>query len=249
MKALLKKLRTKWHNDINPNINAKDAIVNDKLDAINDGLRFLMKHQIPLKQEDELAFLFDRYISDKGSVYRTYVYRSRVHTYADVYHSLFSPIRQEVKAVFECGIFRGGSLRAWRDYFKNAMIIAGDKEKRYLFEEDRIYTSLMDQMDKDSIVSFFKSLAPKYPDKFDIMIDDGCHIYEATICLFENAIQYLKSNGIYIIEDMLEKYFSSYEDFFKTYIDRGDIEVEYKNMVNKTGDPNNNLIIIKKVGK
>jgi len=104
-------------------------------------------------------------------------------------------------------------------------------------------------MDKDSIVSFFKSLAPEYPDKFDIMIDDGCHIYGATICLFESAIQYLRPNGIYIIEDMPDKYFSSYKDFFKKYIDRGDIEIEYKNMANKTGDSYNNLIIIRKLGK
>jgi SAM-dependent methyltransferase len=197
--------------------------------------------QLPRKQEYELALLFDMYDSDKGSVYK-----KKVHTYADTYHALFSPLRHEVTAVFECGVFRGGSLRAWRDYFPNAAIIAGDINAGFLFDEERIHTALLDQMSPDSIGSFFSALAPKYPDKFDIMIDDGCHIYEATLCLFENAIKYLKPNGLYIIEDMLEKYFSSYRDFFKKYIDREEITVEYKVMSQKTGDPHNNLIIIRK---
>jgi SAM-dependent methyltransferase len=223
----------------------KDVQNNQNLRLTNIGavLVSLIKHgALPFKAEGnlELAFLFDTYNSDKDSICRI------VHTYADTYHSLFSPIRNEIKAVFECGVFKGGSLRAWRDYFQNAVIIAGDIDKSTLFEEDRIHTALLDQMNNDSIAEFFTSLAPKYPDMFDIMIDDGCHIYEATTCLFEQALKYLKPNGIYIIEDMLEKYFPAYKDFFKSYIDKGEIEVEYKNLVSRTNDPHNNLIIIRK---
>ena len=40
-------------------------------------------------------------------------------------------------------------------------------------------------------------------DEFDIIIDDGCHRYEETINFYENSIDKLKDNGIYIIEDIL----------------------------------------------
>jgi SAM-dependent methyltransferase len=244
MKALLKKLRKKWHKDINRNTNRELKGIAAELDDIHAGLMFLMKHSsIALKQEEELAFLFDIYNSDKGSLYK-----ARVHTYADIYHSLFSPIRNEVKAIFECGVFKGGSLRAWRDYFQNAVIIAGDIDESSLFEANRIHTAPLDQMNKDSIAAFFASLPPEYPAMFDIIIDDGCHIYDATTCLFEEAIEHLKPGGFYIIEDMLEKYFQAYEDFFRKYVDAGLVKVDYKNMVRKTGDPHNNLIIIRKAG-
>jgi hypothetical protein len=99
-------------------------------------------------------------------------------------------------------------------------------------------------MDPEKITSFFALLSPKYPSQFDIIIDDGCHIYEATICLFENSIKHLNQNGIYIIEDMLEEYFPKYKEYFRKYENK--ISVEYKTMSEINGDPHNNLIIIRK---
>jgi SAM-dependent methyltransferase len=137
-------------------------------------------------------------------------------------------------------------LRAWRDYFKNAVIIGGDIDENLLFEEDRIHTALLDQMDPSKIELFFALLPPKYPDQFDIIIDDGCHIYEATICLFENSFQHMKPNGIYIIEDMAEEHFQKYRQYFEKHIEENHITIEYQNMVNINADPHNNLIIIRK---
>jgi len=180
-------IRKFWHKDISFELKE----IEKYLVNLNYKLAFLMEKNLVKIQnsELELSLLFDKYYSDKGSICNP-----TVHTYTETYHRLFSPIRNEVKAVFECGIFKGASLRAWRDYFTNAIIIGGDLNSDFLFEELRIHTALLNQLDPDGIKTFFKNLAPGYPDQFDVMIDDGCHTYKAAICLFENAFQYLKMN-------------------------------------------------------
>jgi hypothetical protein len=243
LKEMIKNIRGKWHKDLYRELEAKCKNLyrelETKYESLAEMMMFLIKQSS--QSEEELSLLWDMYGSDKGSTFR-----KNVHTYTNTYHSLFSPIRNEVKAVFECGIFRGASLRAWRDYFRNAIIIGGDIDANSLYEDVRIHTALLDQMDPNKIELFFLHSYQVYPDKFDIIIDDGCHIYEATICLFENSIKNLKSNGIYIIEDMLEECFSKYKEYFKKYIDKNEITVEYKIMSGLNGDPHNNLIIIRK---
>lgn len=257
VRKLVKKVREKWHNDLTvqyitlknqcidlekQNIDLKQKCVDLKghYNDLNMKIMALMKHVLSGKPEDELSFLFDVYGSDKGLMH------NNVHPFTTSYHSLFSSIRGEIKAVFECGIFNEASLRTWRDYFENAIIIGGDINEATLFEENRIHTARLDQFDAKGIKDFFFSLSPNYPTNFDIIIDDGCHIYEATICLFENSIDHLKPNGIYVIEDMEEKYFSRYKEYFKKYSEKNEIRVEYKAMSNITGNPNNNLIVIHK---
>jgi hypothetical protein len=71
--------------------------------------------------------------------------------------------------IFECGLgtnnpnlasnmtdtgMPGASLRVWRDYFRNAKIYGGDIDKEILFEEDRIKTFYVDQLDTSSINSY-----------------------------------------------------------------------------------------------
>ena len=52
-------------------------------------------------------------------------------------------------------------------------------------------------------------------DEFDIIIDDGCHRYEETINFYENSIDKLKDNGIYIIEDILLSQRKKFLEYFK----------------------------------
>jgi hypothetical protein len=119
-----------------------------------------------------------------------------------------------VKLVFECGLgtnnpdFRsnmtvdgmpGASLRVWRDYFKNAQIYGADIDKNILFQEDRIKTYYVDQLNTPSIETMWKEIGIQ---NFDIIIDDGLHATDANINLFINSFDKLKKNGIYIIEDV-----------------------------------------------
>ena len=119
-----------------------------------------------------------------------------------------------MKLVFECGLgtnnpnlqsnmtingIPGASLRVWRDYFKNAQIYGADIDKDILFQEDRIKTYYVDQLNTPSIETMWKNIGIN---NFDIIIDDGLHTTDANINLFINSFNKLKKNGIYIIEDV-----------------------------------------------
>jgi hypothetical protein len=163
--------------------------------------------------------------------------------------------------VFECGIGTnnpklpssmglfgrpGASLRVWRDYFPKAVIIGGDIDKNILFEESGIHTVYIDQTSPKEIENMFLSLAPEYPNSFDIMIDDGLHTFDAAVCLFENSFQYLNKNGYYVIEDMDYNIIPQFEKYFSTYKNKNDIIVDYKLMYTKWRSDNNLIIIQKK---
>lgn len=164
-----------------------------------------------------LDVLCNKYGSDKGitiKINNCNMFPWYPHTYTKVYEMLFKDIRYDVKSVFECGIGTnneniasnmtssgkpGASLRMWRDYFQNAIIWGGDIDRDILFSEERIRTGYIDQTSKESIDRFFSDSGIE---KFDIIIDDGLHTYEAAASLFDTAFQYLSANGFYIIEDL-----------------------------------------------
>ena len=243
MKKFLKRMRKKLHRDLY-----------DRFDYLDGQINTLLK--MMCKPEDELSVLCDIYGSDKGSMQ----YNKRKHTYTALYYKLFSEIRNNIKSIFECGIGTnnpnlpstmgengkpGASLRVWREYFKNAIIIGADIDKNILFQEDRIQTGFMDQLNPQTIKSFFQSLAPEYPNQFDIMVDDGLHTFDAGVCLFENAFQYLNQDGFYTIEDIRLENMPKFEKYFKSCKDNDKITVQYEVMATKMVS-DNNLIIIRK---
>jgi len=204
----------------------------------------------------DLGRLFDKYGSDKGTLGNPSVkFPWLSHNYADVYAELFQHSRERVGKVFECGIGTndetilsnmtsiatpGGSLRAWRDYFPNAIIYGADIDLKVLFTEDRIITDFIDQLDSESIKKYFSNFEKN---SFDLMIDDGLHTFEAATRLLENSIDFLSEHGTYIIEDVhypdvlaYERYLSSNAYLFRI------ITLERKGQM--IGD--NILIIIRK---
>ena len=104
------------------------------------------------------------------------------------------------------------SLRAWRDYFVNANIYGADIDKNILKDEERIKTFYVDQTNPETISALFKQIGL---DKFDVILEDGLHEFNANICFFENAIDYLDDNGVYIIEDIYYKDKIKFINYFK----------------------------------
>lgn len=138
--------------------------------------------------------------------------------YSEFYFQLFNHCKENVKLVFECGLGTnninipsnmtlggkpGASLKVWRDYFLNAEIFGADIDKDILFNSERIKTFEVDQTKEDSIKNMWNKINLN---NFDLIIDDGLHNYEAGITLFKNSFDKLKKNGIYIIEDVSNKY-------------------------------------------
>jgi hypothetical protein len=174
-----------------------------------------------------LSELCDVYGSDKGSLNTDKKpFPWKPHSYTDYYEHLFASKKDLVTKVFECGIGTnnvnlpsnmtasgkpGASLRVWRDYFENAIIYGADIDRDILFQESRIITNYINQLDPISIAYFWTSLADN---NFDVMIDDGLHTFIAGITLFENSIKYLAQNGTYIIEDVYPSTVESFQQYF-----------------------------------
>jgi hypothetical protein len=174
---------------------------------------------LDLNQKTELCHIMNKYGSDKGNGW---------HNYTIIYTELFKNIKDNHLNIFEVGLGTnnidvpsnmgvngkpGASLFGWREYFLNSNIYGADIDKRILFQDERISTYFVDQLDSNLI----KKMWQKIDKKFDIMIDDGLHTFEANIKFFENSYENLNEGGIYIIEDILidkdldkmKKYFES----------------------------------------
>lgn len=204
----------------------------------------------------EISRLCDVYGSDKGEIRKgDHPYPWPSHTYADFYSRLFSHCRRGVKNVFECGLGTnnpnlpssmgisgkpGASLRVWRDFFPNAMVYGADIDKDVLFQEDRIKTYFINQLDPAAIKNFWDAVGIK---DFDLMIDDGLHTFDAGSTLFLHSIDRLSADGIYIIEDVCPDDLFRYKNFFlnKDYV------VEYVCLYRPdVGLGDNSLVVIRK---
>jgi hypothetical protein len=198
------------------------------------------------KNNKQLTDLMNLFGSDKGG-------RNNHHNFASYYSEIFFHKRNNIKNFLEIGLGTNdtsvlsnmgsngiplASLRAWRDYFKNANIYGADIDKNILKNEDRIETFYVDQTDPITIKEMFKNIGEK---KFDIILEDGLHEYNANICFFENAIEYLESNGTYIIEDV---YYKDQDKFMK-YFENKKYNFSIIDIFHEKNIANNCLIIIK----
>ena len=174
------------------------------------------------KLSSELTPLCDIMIaqgSDKGGGW---------HNYTLVYNELLKGIKNNAKNVFELGLgttnlhipsnmgasgTSGASLKGWKQYFKNANIYGADIDKDILFEEERIKTFYCDQTSPESIKELWNNF-PKI--KFDFILEDGLHTYDANICFLENSLHKVKKGGFYVIEDILVSDIRHFLNYFES---------------------------------
>jgi hypothetical protein len=226
-----------------------------KLAVINGQLSFKITSYYSRNSNDILVKLCDQYGSDKGSEQNLNPYPWDSHSYADFYSRHFASCRNNIKKVFECGIgtnnpnipsnmtvngIPGASLRVWRDYFPNADIFGGDIDAEILFEEDRIKTFYLDQLNPNAIKIFWDTVGIT---DFDLMIDDGLHTFDAGLTLFIHSICHLSSDGVYVIEDVQNKDLFKY----KTFFEHSNYNVDFILLDRPTLDlADNNLVVIRK---
>ena len=199
------------------------------------------------KTNQELKKLMDFHGSDKGG-------KNNQHNFAQYYSEIFYNKKNSIKNFLEIGLGSnnidvpsnmgvGGkplaSLRAWRDYFKNANIYGGDIDKEILKNEDRIKTHYVDQTNPSSIKIMFENFGVK---NFDIILEDGLHEFNANICFFENSIDFLSNDGVYIVEDI---YYKDQDKFIK-YFQKTSYNLSIIDIYHKNNIANNSLLVVRK---
>lgn len=139
------------------------------------------------------------------------------HNYCPIYQSLFDDRRFKAIDLFEIGIGEGASLKMWADYFPFADIYGIDIET-FNIDHERIKTFVAHQEDKAEMHTVLNEIDTF----FDIIIDDGSHDADHIIKSLEMLYPYLKSGGIYCIEDVehprrdLEHRLTGYNYWFAT---------------------------------
>jgi 23S rRNA U2552 (ribose-2'-O)-methylase RlmE/FtsJ len=129
--------------------------------------------------------------------------------YFEIYDRHFRQFRGQEVHVLEIGIYSGGSLDMWRDYFGPKAVIYGvDIEPACrIYEKDGVKIFIGDQADR----SFWREFRRKVP-ILDIVIDDGGHQPEQQIVSVEELLPFLRPGGVYFCEDVHGAYnqFASY---------------------------------------
>ena len=103
----------------------------------------------------------------------------------------------------------------------------------------RIKTFYLDQLNSNSIKSMWENIEVE---EFDIIIDDGLHEPEANYNFFINSFDKLKKDGVFVIEDVSNKYLVYLQNKLRNY----DIDIIVGFTQSKVAFGDNNLIIIRK---
>ena len=102
----------------------------------------------------------------------------------------------------------GASLRAFRDMYPKATVFGADIDKRVLFTEERIKTYFVDQTDMATLSELKNQFANI---SFDLIIDDGLHNSHANLNTANFALDLLKPDGVFVIEDIGQSDFQYYQ--------------------------------------
>lgn len=123
--------------------------------------------------------------------------------YFEIYDHHFSRYRGKPVNILEIGVFHGGSIQLWKDYFgPQARIYGVDIDPRCKqFEEENVKIIIGDQGDR----AFLDRLKNEIP-RPDILIDDGGHLMHQQIATFEELYPFVAEDGIYLCEDLHTSY-------------------------------------------
>lgn len=145
--------------------------------------------------------LEEYFLSNKGRAISKWMH------YFDIYHRHFQRFRNTPVTVLEIGVWEGGSLQMWKNYFGNqARIIGIDIDPKCKdFEEDNISIYIGSQ-DDALFLKHFKTCVPH----IDIVIDDGGHMMHQQKISFRELYNHVSENGVYLVEDLHTSYWKRY---------------------------------------
>lgn len=119
--------------------------------------------------------------------------------YLDIYHRHLSKFIGRHVEVVEVGVYSGGSLRMWKQYFGSGCRISGVdiQEACRAYEDASTTIYIGDQADR----AFWQRFREHVP-VVDVLIDDGGHRPEEQMVTLEEMLPHLRPGGVYICEDI-----------------------------------------------
>lgn len=134
------------------------------------------------------------FLKNKGKVIHKWLH------YFPIYEKHFSQFSNKKVIMWEVGVYKGGSLQMWADYFGiNATIIGLDIDTtcaEYEYDNPNIHIRIGDQANTEFL--------QKVLDEFgvpDIVLDDGGHYMHQMNTTFDHVYPKMKSGSVYMVED------------------------------------------------
>lgn len=131
---------------------------------------------------------------------------SEAHGFTEIYESLLSAWRDRPVTVLEIGVYRGASLRMWRDYFPLGRIVGIDKDPDASDHAGgRIDVRIGHQADAGFLEDVATADGP-----FDLIVDDGSHLAKGQKTSLRCLWPHLKPGGVYAVEDIHTSYLENF---------------------------------------
>lgn len=136
--------------------------------------------------------------------------KATFHGYLDFYQDQL-PTREFAGSLLEIGVMDGASLKMWRDYYPNALIVGVDPHRPtkvngcYVFDLDATNASHMDEISEWT--------------QFGVIVDDGSHMTEDQQRSFDLLWPSVAPGGVYVIEDLHTSYMSNYVNSPRTTLE------------------------------
>lgn len=131
------------------------------------------------------------------------------HPYTAPYSLLFEPLKHKPIKFAEIGVFRGASVRVWREFFSEAKIYAYDLDVPNLqyIQSMNLPNVFLDTMDASAADSIREKLqdATKDGELLDVILDDASHHPPHQCEVIRTALPFLKKGGLLIIEDVFRE--------------------------------------------
>lgn len=123
------------------------------------------------------------------------------HNYLNKYEFFLKKFEDNTFTFVELGVFKGSSIKMWRQFFKNAKVIGVDIDescKQYARDDIEI---LIRDLGLDSSIEEIATLKPS------VIVDDASHIWSHQINALLKLYPVLPSGGVYILEDISTSFF------------------------------------------
>jgi cephalosporin hydroxylase len=130
--------------------------------------------------------------------------KNTVHSYLPLYQTLLINKKETAKNVLEVGIYKGGSIKLWHDFFTNATVFGVDIiDIKNVWDGIKNNERIVLHTSSDAYNNeWFKKTILDKNIKFDFILDDGPHTLESMKQFIRLYTQVMTDNGILIIEDV-----------------------------------------------
>jgi cephalosporin hydroxylase len=118
--------------------------------------------------------------------------------------SQFEHYKNNAGIILEIGVQYGGSSLLWHEYLPKFKIVMTDiLNQVHPIIWDKMNKNRYEYINMDSFkIECINTLKVKYPEGFDIIIEDGPHTLESQIFTIKEYPKLLKDGGILVIEDI-----------------------------------------------